>query len=186
MPSFTKKAIVESFLYLAGKKPLDKITVRDVVDDCGINRNTFYYYFQDIYAVLEELCRNLIDDLPTDAPLSDTLLSFFERLYRFSLQHPRTSHGLLMSLSHDEWERYFATGLDRVILTCLLREHAAPMPERAYLEHLTDFLYHAVFGYCMDFFKDEKSHSFEEAKRDLSQILQSFSAMLQGNQPDKK
>ena len=48
MASFTKKAIVESFLQLLGKKPIDKITVRDVVDHCGINRNTFYYYFPEV------------------------------------------------------------------------------------------------------------------------------------------
>ena len=38
---------------IAEKKPLQKITVRDIVDDCGINRNTFYYYFRDIYEVAE-------------------------------------------------------------------------------------------------------------------------------------
>lgn len=55
MASFTKKAIVYSFLKLCAKKSPDKITVRDIVDDCEINRNTFYYHFQDIYAVVEEV-----------------------------------------------------------------------------------------------------------------------------------
>ncbi|MBE6547104.1 MAG: TetR family transcriptional regulator [Ruminococcaceae bacterium] len=55
MASFTKKAIVESFLRLSARKSPDKITVRDIVDDCEINRNTFYYHFQDIYAVMEEI-----------------------------------------------------------------------------------------------------------------------------------
>lgn len=55
MASFTKKAIVASFLKLCARKSPDKITVRDIVDDCEINRNTFYYYFQDIYALVEEV-----------------------------------------------------------------------------------------------------------------------------------
>ena len=34
---------------------IEKITVRDIVEDCGVNRNTFYYYFSDIYGLLEEM-----------------------------------------------------------------------------------------------------------------------------------
>ena len=55
MAQFTKQAIINSFLKLLEETPLDKITVKDIVEDCGINRNTFYYYYHDIYALLEEL-----------------------------------------------------------------------------------------------------------------------------------
>lgn len=57
MAQFTRTAIVNSFIRLLNEKPLDKITVKDIVDDCGVNRNTFYYHFQDIYALLDELFR---------------------------------------------------------------------------------------------------------------------------------
>ena len=43
MANFTKKAIRDSLVKLLNEKPLSKITVRDIVDDCGVNRNTFYY-----------------------------------------------------------------------------------------------------------------------------------------------
>ena len=85
MPSFTKKAIIESFLRIAAKKPLDKITVRDIVDDCGVNRNTFYYYFQDIYAVLEEICRNGVEKVPRGLPLPDMMKTTFEVLSGYAL-----------------------------------------------------------------------------------------------------
>ena len=49
----TKKAIEGSLLKLVQEKPLDEITVKDLVEDCGISRQTFYYHFQDIYAVVE-------------------------------------------------------------------------------------------------------------------------------------
>ena len=42
MASFTKKAICQSFIKLLSERPIDKITVKDIVDDCGIARNTFY------------------------------------------------------------------------------------------------------------------------------------------------
>ena len=48
MLQLTKKAIVNSFIKLLNEKPLDKITVKNIAEDCGINRNTFYYHFRII------------------------------------------------------------------------------------------------------------------------------------------
>ena len=55
MAKFTRKAIVQTFLHILKNKPLDRITVKDICEQCEINRNTFYYYFRDIYDVLEAI-----------------------------------------------------------------------------------------------------------------------------------
>lgn len=44
----TKKIIKDTFWELLEEKPYNKITVKDIVERLGVNRNTFYYYFQDI------------------------------------------------------------------------------------------------------------------------------------------
>ena len=54
MPNFTRRAIKESFLKLLNQRPLNQITVKDIVEDCGINRNSFYYHFSDLPALVEE------------------------------------------------------------------------------------------------------------------------------------
>lgn len=41
MANFTKQAIETAFLQLLNEKPLNKISVRDIVEKCGINRNSF-------------------------------------------------------------------------------------------------------------------------------------------------
>ena len=46
---------MDSFVELAQSIPMDKITMKQVSDNCGINRNTFYYYYQDLYALKEEI-----------------------------------------------------------------------------------------------------------------------------------
>ena len=53
MAVFTKIVIVRVFEELLAFKQLDKITVKDITDKCGISRNTFYYHYQDIYQVLK-------------------------------------------------------------------------------------------------------------------------------------
>lgn len=53
MSSLTEKALAASLKKLLGKKTLDKITVKDITDDCGVNRQTFYYHFHDVYDLVE-------------------------------------------------------------------------------------------------------------------------------------
>ncbi len=56
MSQITKRALEQSLKNLLLKKPLNKITINDITEDCGINRMTFYYHFQDIYDLVEWAC----------------------------------------------------------------------------------------------------------------------------------
>ena len=53
MPVQVKPMIAEAFIRLSKQKNIDKITVKDLVEACGISRQTFYYHFQDILEVIE-------------------------------------------------------------------------------------------------------------------------------------
>lgn len=53
MPNTMKYALSQSLKKLLSSRKLDKITVKDITEDCGVNRQTFYYYFRDIYDLLE-------------------------------------------------------------------------------------------------------------------------------------
>ena len=55
MPPFAKREIKNSFIKLLTERPISQITVKDIVEDCGVNRNSFYYHFQDIPSLLEEI-----------------------------------------------------------------------------------------------------------------------------------
>ena len=55
MSTNTKNLIFKTFVEILGEKPFDKITVRDIVERANVNRNTFYYYYSDIYELLEEM-----------------------------------------------------------------------------------------------------------------------------------
>lgn len=54
----TKQAMENSLKKILQKKPLDKITISDITDDCGISRMTFYYHFKDIYDLVDWACLN--------------------------------------------------------------------------------------------------------------------------------
>lgn len=52
----TKRALETSLKNLLLKKPVNKITINDITEDCGVNRATFYYHFKDIYDLIEWSC----------------------------------------------------------------------------------------------------------------------------------
>ena len=49
----SKEIFAESLKKMLEKKPLDHITVKDIVEDCGVSRQAFYYHFKDIYDLVE-------------------------------------------------------------------------------------------------------------------------------------
>ena len=167
LPSFTKKAIMETFLHLTEKKPLEKITIRDLVDECGINRNTFYYYFQDIYAVLEEYCDLSINSLAQENSPQALLCGLLRLSADFSKAHPRAAKMLAFSLGHEGLDRYLGSRLQPVLRECILKN-----TQNAPSTTLLHFLRHAVIGLCLDTMRAEKGSSdFEE---ELTQLLQTF------------
>lgn len=49
----TKKALAEALLKILQTKPLHKISIKEIVGESGLNRQTFYYHFKDIFALVE-------------------------------------------------------------------------------------------------------------------------------------
>jgi AcrR family transcriptional regulator len=63
----TKSLIIASMLKLMKTKPLDKIRVNEIIEDCQISRHTFYYHFNNIYdAVFWEFERILNETFSED------------------------------------------------------------------------------------------------------------------------
>ena len=58
MSEITKKALAETLKKLLSKNKLNKITIKEITEDCGVNRQTFYYHFKDIYDLLEWIYKN--------------------------------------------------------------------------------------------------------------------------------
>lgn len=68
MPKSTKTEIVVTLGRLLQTKRLDDITVTELVEQCGISRQAFYYHFSDLYGVVDYAIQLLLDELGTDKP----------------------------------------------------------------------------------------------------------------------
>ena len=81
MATSTKKALADALKKMMAIKPIDRITVNDLVETCGVSRQTFYYHFDDVYDLLEwvfeeDANANLPSEVIYDNWQSDVLMWF--------------------------------------------------------------------------------------------------------------
>ena len=60
----TKLLIKKTFTELLTKKPIQKISVKELCEKAGINRGTFYSHYEDIYDLLEKIENEILGDIP--------------------------------------------------------------------------------------------------------------------------
>ncbi|MBR1433320.1 MAG: TetR/AcrR family transcriptional regulator [Ruminiclostridium sp.] len=106
MTNLTKKAIKECFVALLEKKPYNQITVKDIVEECGINRNSFYYHYADLAAVAEEVVMENADKIIAEHPSICSLEEFLDTVINFVLDNKKTVLHLYNSVRRDMFELY--------------------------------------------------------------------------------
>lgn len=106
MAGFTKKAIRDSFVKLLNEKPLSQITVRDIVDDCGVNRNTFYYYFQDLPHLLETMIDEEAERIIREHPTVESVEGCLNAAIGFALENRKAVMHIYHSINRDIYEQY--------------------------------------------------------------------------------
>ena len=106
MASFTKMAIKAAFLKLLNERPLNQITVKDIVEVCGINRNSFYYNFQDIPSLIEEIVTEEADRIIAEHPTIDSIETCLTAVLDFARQNRRAILHIYNSVNRSMIEQY--------------------------------------------------------------------------------
>ena len=106
MASLTRRSIMNSFIRLLEEKPVNKISVKDIVEDCGINRNTFYYHFSDVPELVEEIVKSEADAIVGANADISSLEGCVEAATRHCKAHRRAIWHIYNSANRDIYERY--------------------------------------------------------------------------------
>ena len=144
----TKQALADSLKQLLVKKSFSKITVTEIVENCGFNRKTFYYHFEDIYSLLRWM---LEQDLLSVVD-SNELTSDPEKVIRFALHYIKQNRQLLTcvinELGHDELRNFLYDDFSapiRLVIQKAETETGRTLDD-AYREHLTSFYTSGMTG----------------------------------------
>ena len=106
MADFTKRAIKASFLKLLDERPLSRITVKEIAADCGINRNTFYYHYEDIPALLMEIIKDNMDEILREYPAFDSFEQCVEAAIRTAINNRRVVMHIYNSINRNLYEQF--------------------------------------------------------------------------------
>ncbi len=115
MPNFTKMAIKATFIRLLNERPLGQITVKDIVQECGVNRNSFYYHFQDIPALLEEIVTEAADRIIAQYPSIDSIETCLNVALEFATENRRAILHIYNSINRAIYEQYLWKVCDHVV-----------------------------------------------------------------------
>lgn len=106
MANFTKKAIKDTFIALLEEYPLSEITVKTLVEKCGINRNSFYYHYQDIPALIDEIIKEEAEQIFEKYPSVSTIVECYDALIEFASHRKRAIMHIYRSLNREVFERH--------------------------------------------------------------------------------
>ncbi len=106
MSAFTKQAIKDTFMRLLEERPLREITVKMIASECGINRNTFYYHYQDLPELVEEILFDEADRIKREHPTTSSVQEALDTAIAFASQHRKAILHIYDSVNRDIFERY--------------------------------------------------------------------------------
>lgn len=149
MANDTREMIFDTFIELLKTRPFDKITVSSIVENCGINRNTFYYHYTDVYELLEEMFKVETSDIKSG---SRWYLAF-SRLLETCYRNKKVIANICASRSYEYLENYMFKS-SRVIMSDFITGLAEGRKiENDKLEFIISFMQYGITGIVSEWFR---------------------------------
>ncbi|SDF72014.1 TetR-like C-terminal domain-containing protein [Marvinbryantia formatexigens] len=117
MSQLTERAIEKSFIRLLNEVPFDKITVKDIVEDCGINRNTFYYHYEDIFDLLHKVFEKRAAEVLAEGIAQNDWQESFLRCTLYALENRREIYHIYNSVDRCQLERFLYNVAGEIMLS---------------------------------------------------------------------
>ena len=174
MAQFTQKAIVESLIKLLNERPLDKITIKDIVEDCGINRNTFYYHFEDIPSLVKQILNAEAEKVLLK---QETVVSWEEGFIegaQFALQNKKVVYHIYTSVRRAEVEKYLYHVAGDVMRQYVEAAAAGSKAKEEDKKLIADFYKSALVGMTLDWLNSGMKYAPEP-------LIRRLGVMLKGN-----
>lgn len=133
-------------------KPLSKITISEICSDCGVNRKTFYYHFQDVY----DLFRWMLDEEALETIKNADLINDYENVLPFIIDYVDENRNLLNcaydALGREGMKRFLSSDLKGVTLHLIseIEEKLEKFLDPHFRDFLCDFYTNALIGILID------------------------------------
>ncbi len=174
MSEVTKRALETSLKNLLAKKPLDKVTIADIADDCGVNRMTFYYHFKDIYDLVEWSCLQEGAKALNGKKTYDTWQQGFLQIFQAVQENRVFIENVYHSVSREHVEVYLYE-LTYDLMIGVVEEMSTGIKVRAEdKKFIADFYKFAFVGIMLEWIKNGM-------KEDTESIIERLNMLIQGD-----
>ncbi len=167
MSKYTRKAIIDSFMTLLHQNSLDKITVKDIIETAEVNRNTFYYYFQDIYDLLNQIFEEESEKFRSESDPDGAFHEEYIRLAKFFHDQKEAIIHIYNSKSRDVLQRYLESVTGLFVSSYVDKAAEGTALSRKGKEFITYFYIYAIIGATMRWVESQ----MKDIKEDLIQTM---------------
>ena len=171
----TKKALAEALKGAMRSKPFSKITISELIAQCGINRKTFYYHFPDIYALLHWM---LSEDALNIVRQYD-LLNNYESAIRYAVDYVDSNDYLIScafdSFGQGEMKQFFYKDVVDIV-GAWIRDAAKEQNvtlEPEFMDYLAVYHTEALVGMFLDYARNRDTRDKEQTVAYLVRIIRS-------------
>lgn len=171
MSNITKKAIANALKELLLEKRLNKITVSDIAEKCGINRQTFYYHFQDIYDLIEWICIEDTEQALKSSPTYETWQEGFLAIFELAKKDKPFVTNIYRSAPLDHLQQYLYR-LVEPLLKSVISEAAEKYAGREDdVDFVVKFYQYAFVGIMLDWVKNDMAEQPEEIIKRVNALI---------------
>lgn len=174
MALLTQKAIMATFEEMLEEMQFDKITVSALVKRCGISPNTFYYHYQDIYALLNTWLTRKVDEIRTQMSDSSDWKSEAKLFLHYCQEHPKIIYHIFDSLSREQLERYVFSSSDDSFTSRVKQRTAGTNLTPEHIGEIIQFCKFAYMGFFIKFLWNRMDFDVDQSVDRLGRMLENF------------
>ena len=172
MSEVTKRALEQSLKNLLLKKPLTKITINDITEDCGINRMTFYYHFKDIPDVVEFILKKKWDEILEHPQDRASILECMEEMADLVRNNRKVMFNVYRSVKKDTF-LFYMNEISNYIIMEYFRKNADQFDlDEGEIRILIQYYKCLFMGFLMEWLDNNLKSDFGEEMRQASRLFE--------------
>ncbi len=172
--NYSEQLIRKEFIRLLNKKAFNKITITEIVENCKLNRNTFYYHYNDLFHVLSEIFEDELGKITSayfeGKTWKDTLL----RVTQFARENKRAVFHVYHSLQREELERFLYNSTERILKKFVDDQSRDTEADDLDKKLIVKFFQMALTGMLIEWIS-------EGMNQDINLLIDRMGLLLEGN-----
>lgn len=174
MSQITKHALETSLKKLLRSKPLDKITIQEITDDCGISRSAFYYHFKDIYDLVEWCALEDFSKALSNRKSTDSWQEGLRAIMQEVVDDREFISNIYHNANHDLIERYLSAQTEQLLFDVVQRASKGLTVTEQQKHYVAHFYQFGFVGMVVEWFR-------KGMKEDIDAFVERFGTMLNGS-----